>query len=107
MRSTIRTGVGALALLLARQTAYAEGYGKPAHVWVLGVDSLHPLGIDWENPEWDGIRSSIQIWIGFGMRHPIEMTVPLAVLGPLTICVLAAVLYVLCKCFNRSTHHDQ
>ena len=107
MRSIIRTGVGALALLLARQTAYAEGYGRPAHICMLGTDSLHSLGIAWDNSEWDGLRSSVQIWIGFGMRHPIEVTLPLAVLEPLTICVLAAVLYVLCKWFNVSTHHDQ
>ena len=106
IHSIIGIGVGALALLLARQSAYAEGYGRPAHIWMLGVDSLHPLGLAWDNPEWDGIRSSIQIWIGFGMRHGIELTLPLAVLGPLAICVLAAVLYVSCKWFNVSTHHD-
>ena len=106
MRLIIRTGVVALALLLARQTAYAEGYGRPAHVWVLWADSLHPVGIAW-GTEWDGLSSSIEIWFGLGIGQPIKLTLPLVVLGPLTICVLAAVVYGLCICFNKSKHHDQ
>ena len=101
----IRTCFVVFALLLVRQTVYAEGIGRPAHVRMLGAD--RPVGIAWGNPEWDGLRSSMEIWFGLGIRQPIEMTLPLVVLGPLTICVLAAVVYVLCKCFNKSKHHDQ
>ena len=107
MRSMIGTCFGVFALLLARQTAHAEGYGGPDHLWMLWAGSHHPLGIAWEDPEWDGVRSSIQISFGLGMRPPVEMTLPLAVLGPLTVCVLAAVVYGLCNYFNKSKHHDQ
>ena len=107
MRSMIGTCFGVFALLLARQTAHAEGYGGPDHLWMLWAGSHHPLGIAWDNPEWHGVRSSTHIWFGFGMEQPITVTLPLALLGPLTVCVLAAVVYGLCNYFNKSKHHDQ
>ena len=107
MRSMLGKFFAVLVLLLARQTAYGEGYERPDHLWMLWAGSPHPLGIAWDKPEWHGIRSSTQIWLGFGMGRPIAVTLPLALLGALIVFILATVVYVLCRRFSKSKHHDR
>ena len=77
-------------VLLATVSVHAEGFPIPDHVWVLGVDSHHPVGVAWDNPVWAGVHSSIQIYLGFGMQHPLELKLPVMVLALLMLGVLAA-----------------
>jgi len=90
MKSIPRTGILILALLFAVQTTNAEGLPSQDHFWVIGFGSRHPVGIAWNNPEWSGMHTSIHIWIAYGAQSPIEMTLPLANLGLLVICVSVA-----------------
>ena len=80
----------ALLLLFAAVSAQAENpFPVPDHVWVLGIDSQHPVGVAWDNPVWAGVHSSIQIYLCFGMQHPFEIALPVIVLGPLMLGVFA------------------
>jgi hypothetical protein len=80
-----KSGLLALILLFAAVSAEAEGYPVPDHVWVLGLDSHHPVGVAWDNPEWVGMHSFIQVYLAFGLQHPFEIKFPVLVLGLLSV----------------------
>jgi hypothetical protein len=84
-------------VLLAAVSAHAEGFPVPDHVWVLGLDSHHPFGFAWDNPIWAGIHSSIQIYLCFGMQHPLELKLPVMVLGLLMLGVLVELVLALAR----------
>lgn len=91
-----------LLSLFATVGAMAENaFPVPDHVWVLGLESRHPVGLAWDNPVWAGLHSSIQVYLCFGMQHPLEMDLPLLVLGLLILGVFAALMFVLAHRFKQ------
>ena len=96
-----RSGMPALLLLFAAVSAQAEGYGVPDHIWVLGLDSHHPVGVAWDNPDWAGVHSSIQIYLCFGMQHPFEIKLPVVVLGLLMLGGFVALVLGLARRFKQ------
>ena len=98
---TTKSRALALLLLLGAVSAQAEGYPVPDHVWVLGVDSHHPVGVAWDNPEWMGMHSFIQVYLAFGLQHPFEMKLPVLVLGLLSLGFLSATTLGLVRRFKQ------
>ena len=79
----------ALFWLFSAVNAPAENlWPVPDHVWVLGIDSHHPIGVAWWNPTGAGMHSSIEMVFCFGAQHGFAMKLPVAVLGLLMLGVL-------------------
>jgi len=96
-----KSGLIALLMLFAAVSAQAENpWPHPDHVWVLGIDSQHPVGVAWDNPAWDGVHSSIQIYLCFGRQQAFEMELPVIVLGPLMLGVFAVLTLGLARPFK-------
>ena len=91
-----------LLWLFVAASAQAENpFPVPDHIWVLGVDSHHPVGIAWDNPVWAGAHSSIQTYLCFGMQHPLEIELPVVVLGLLLLGGFVAVVFSLTRWFKH------
>ena len=98
----LRSGILALLWLSAAASARAENpLPIPDHVWVLGMDSHHPIGIAWDNPVRAGVHSSVQVFLCLGMQHPLELRLPMAVLGPLMLGGLVALTFGLLRWFRQ------
>src|SRR2546422_32218 len=83
-------------------SAHAENPSPaPDHVWALGVESHHPVGVAWDNSVRAGILSSIQIYLCFGTQHPFELKLPVVVLGLLMSGVLVALALGLSRQFKQ------
>jgi hypothetical protein len=101
MNRISKSGMLALVLLFAAVSAQAENpYPVPDHVWVLGVDSRHPVGVAWDNPVWEGVHSSIQIYLCFWRQHAFEIELPVIVVGPLMLGVFAVLTLGLARPFK-------
>ena len=97
MRSIASSCIVTVALFLASSTARGEYYAGPDHVWVIGVDTTHPVGIAWDWPTGDGMHKSVHTWLCFGMLPVLELTMPLAAAGLLMLCVCVALLFVVTR----------
>jgi hypothetical protein len=88
----------ALLLLCAAVSAQAENpFHVPDHIWLLGIDSHHPVGVAWWNPTGARVNSSIEMVLCFGTQHGFEMRIPLFVLGPLMFGFFGALLFGLAR----------
>ena len=99
---TVKCCMLALFFAFVAVSAQAENlYPVPDHVWVLGIDSHHPVGVAWDKPVWTGVHSSIQIYLCLGMQHPFEMELPVLVFALLVFVIFAALMLGLVRRFKQ------